>query len=289
MLGWWLTASRFPVWKTKRAANRSATSHWSFPKHGYTHTGSPWPLKIFKLQCKGWATWVLTYFAITAARWPVAYWHQAQRVAGSWADSSTLKVQCSPHVWSCMHASIYDICMPVINFTSPPPFQVMVLTSFDHVQVSVYNLWMFMAKIVHIIYQLYVYIYIYSQLFAYMSTTPIYSTELWWQDPTHYPRLGFGEGLNPLGSFGMTLGNRIYWDRTMSYGGFLKWWYPQIVNLWWDFPLCTIQQEPPISFQMQATKCKQPYKASSCSKEALGKWCRLMGLTSQGDKRVVAW
>ena len=135
-------------------------------------------------------------------------------------------------------------------------------------------------------------VYVYIYIFAYMRTTPIHSTELWWQDPTHYPRLGFGEGLNPLGSFGMTLGNRIYWDRTMSYGGFLKWWYPQIVNLWWDFPLCTIQQEPPISFQMQATKCKQPNasnltKLLLAAKEALGKWCRLMGLTSQACCSVV--
>ncbi len=54
---WWIDNS---AWfkqlarRTRRAANRSAMSHWSFPKHGYTHTESP--------QC--WFGWRSTTWEI---------------------------------------------------------------------------------------------------------------------------------------------------------------------------------------------------------------------------------
>jgi hypothetical protein len=73
-----------------------------------------------------------------------------------------------------------------------------------------------------------VYIYIFAIIRIYEYHSHLFNRAVVARPDT---LLGFGEGLNPLGSFGMTLGNRIYWDRTMSYGGFLKWWYPQIVNL----------------------------------------------------------
>ena len=124
-----------------------------------------------------------------------------------------------------MHASIYDICMPVINFTSPPPFQVMVLTSFDHVQVSVYNLWMFMAKIVHIIYQLYVYIYIY--IFAIIRIYEYHShlfNRAVVARPDTLPKTGFWGGAQPPWFVWHDT-----WESHLLGQDYVIWWFPKMV------------------------------------------------------------
>ena len=85
------------------------------------------------------------------------------------------------------------------------------------------------------------------------------------------PKTGSWGGAQPaIGSSGITLGNRVYWDRTMSHGGFLKSWYLQIVNFAAMGFSGIFPYVPPMNVPYHV-KCKQPDKSASCSKEALGK------------------